>query len=245
VTDHPTEDVPRSILVICAHPDDVDFGAAGSVATWTRAGAEVTYCMVTSGQAGSDDRTQTADEIAANRVVEQTAAAATLGVTDLIWLGHSDGAVVSSLELRRDLSRVIRQVRPDRVVTQSPELNLDRIYASHPDHVATGTAALAAVYPDARNPHSHTELLAEGLEPHTVPEVWLMAGPTTVASSRVHVDTTDVIDLKISALRCHVSQTGHRADLDEMIRAWAALTAAECGLAEGRLAEAFRRVDTR
>lgn len=239
------DDIPGSILIICAHPDDVDFGAAGSVATWTKAGAKVTYCMVTSGQAGSDDRTKSSHEIATNRVREQTNAAATLGVADLVWLGHADGAVESTIALRRDLSRVIRQVRPDRVVTQSPELNLDRIYASHPDHVATGAAALAAVYPDARNPHSHTELLAEGLEPHAVPEVWLMAGPTTPPTSRVHVDTTDVIDLKVAALRCHASQTAHRTDLDEMIRAWAALTAAECGLEDGRYAEAFRRVDTR
>lgn len=235
---------PERILIICAHPDDVDFGVAGSVASWTASGIDVTYCIVTNGQAGSDDRTLTAAQIGAGRIIEQTAAAAVVGVTDLVWLGYADGVVESTIGLRRDLSRVIRQVRPQRVVTQSSELNLDRIFASHPDHLATGMAALAAVYPDSRNPHAHPELLAEGHEPWSVPELWLMAGPLTPERSRVHVDITDTIDLKIKALRCHVSQNGGWTELDDMIKSWGTATAKECGLPEGVLAEAFRRVIT-
>lgn len=235
---------PERILVICAHPDDMDFGAAGSIAHWTTAGITVTYCLVTSGQAGSEDRSLTPDQVAEVRIAEQTAAAALVGVTNLIWLGWPDGAVEPTLVLRRELSRIIRSVRPDRVVTQSPQLNLDRIYASHPDHLATGQAALAAVYPDARNPHAHPELLADGFEPWVVPEVWLMAGPTTPESSRVHVDITTTMDNKIAALRCHRSQNQTWAELDDVIRAWGTLTAVEVGLPEGRMAEAFRRVDT-
>jgi len=236
---------PARILIVCAHPDDVDFGAGGSVAVWTRAGVEVTYCMITSGQAGSEDRTLSVEDIAAIRIEEQTAAAKVMGVTDLIWLGYPDGALEPTIELRRDLSRVIRQVRPDRVVTQSPQLTLDRIYASHPDHLAAGTATIAAVYPDARNPRSHPELLDEGHEPHAVDEIWIMGGAGANESSRMIIDTTDVIDLKVEALRAHVTQTGHRVDLAEMIRAWGEATAKEVGLPEGRSAEVFRRVDTR
>lgn len=159
------------ILVITAHPDDVDFGAGGTVATWVVEGNEVEYCLVTDGQAGGSDNTVTRDEVAALRRREQTAAANMLGVTKLHWLGFPDGAVVADLNLRREISAVIRKVKPDRVLTQSSERNYNRIYASHPDHLATGEAALCAVYPDARNEFAFPELLSErGLAPHAVPE---------------------------------------------------------------------------
>jgi len=233
-------------LVVVAHPDDVDFGAAGTVATWTAAGVEVTYCLVTSGDAGGSDRNQSYAERAELREEEQRQAAAAVGVSDLRFLRHPDGKVVADLDLRRDISRVIRQVRPDVVLCQSAARDLDRIYASHPDHLAAGEAAMCAVYPDARNPFAHPELLdIEGLEPWTVPEVWVMASPHVPEHARVVVDVTDVIDRKVEALRCHLSQTAHREDLDDMIRQWAAGTAAAVGLPEGRLAESFRRVDTR
>ncbi len=152
--------------MVTAHPDDVDFGAAGAVAAFTSAGVEVTYCIVTNGQAGGSDRTMSRAEMAALRQDEQRAAAAVVGVNDVRFLGHPDGTVQASLQLRRDISRVIRQVRPERVITQSPERNWDAIYASHPDHLAAGEAAVCAVYPDARNPFAHPELLEdEGLEP--------------------------------------------------------------------------------
>ena len=132
------------------------------------------------------------------------------------------------------------------MLTQSSERNLDRIYASHPDHLAVGEATIAAVYPDSRNPFAYPELIAgEGLEPWTVPQLWLMGGPATPDHARVDVDVTDAFDLKIEALRAHESQTAHRVDLEDMIRGWLSITARAAGLAEGRLAESFRRVDCR
>src|SRR2546429_266790 len=136
------------ILVITAHPDDVDFGAAGSVAVWTDQGIAVSYCIVTDGEAGGSDSSLARSDMAALRRAEQTAAAECVGVSDLHFLGHPDGRVQATIALRRDISRTIRQVRPQRVVCQSPERNFQRIYASHPDHLAAGEAALCAVYPD-------------------------------------------------------------------------------------------------
>ncbi len=231
-------DVSRA-LVVTAHPDDVDFGAAGTVAGWVQAGIRVAYCVCTSGDAGGYDDTPRA-EIGPLREAEQCAAAAELGVHDVRFLGYPDGRLTASVQLRRDISREIRRFRPDRVLTQSPEIWWQRIGASHPDHRATGEAALAAVYPDARNRYAHPELLAdEGLEPWTVHEMWLMAAP---AERLDHAqDITDTYDRKVAALRAHVSQTA-QLDLDELLRPVHARAASRFGLPEGRLAEAFQIV---
>ncbi|MBA3523578.1 MAG: PIG-L family deacetylase [Geodermatophilaceae bacterium] len=225
-------------LVVVAHPDDVDFGAAGTVARWVAEGIEVTYCLVTDGDAGGFDDTPRS-EMAGLRRAEQTAAAAVVGVTDLRFLGHPDGQVYPTLAMRRDISRVIRQVRPQRVLTQSPDLYLDRLPASHPDHRATGAATIDAVYPDARNPFAHPELLAdEGLEAWTVRELWLMGAPD---AGHV-VDITEVFDTKMTALRSHVSQVSHNDGLDTMMRGWGTMVARAGGLPDGRLGEVFRMV---
>ncbi len=228
-------------LVIIAHPDDVDFGAAGTVGVLTDAGVEVTYCLVTDGDAGGFDLTIARADMAAMRRIEQTRAAKEVGVTSLIFLGHADGRVVADLALRRDLSRVIRQVRPTVAIIQSPERNLDRIYASHPDHLATGEASISAIYPDARNPFAHTELLDEGLEPWAVGEVWVMAG----RSPNAHIDVSAQIDRKIRALLCHETQHSDPSGTEGRVREWMAATAAQNGLAAGLFAEAFQVVDTR
>jgi LmbE family N-acetylglucosaminyl deacetylase len=174
---------------------------------------------------------------------EQREAAAVVGAKDVVFLGHPDGRLQPTIELRRDISRVIRQKRPHRVVTQSPERNWERIFASHPDHLAAGEATMCAVYPDARNPFAHPELLAdEGLEAHTVPEVWVAS-----LNDRAdhYVDITDTFDRKIAALRAHVSQTAHMTALEERMRAWGSMQAKAAGLAEGRLAEGYLVLDTR
>jgi LmbE family N-acetylglucosaminyl deacetylase len=228
------------ILVVTAHPDDVDFGAAGSVATWTASGIAVTYCLVTDGEAGGTDQSMPRPRMAELRRREQTAAAKEVGVTDLRFLGHPDGRVEPTLALRRDLARVIREHRPQRVVAQAPERNYQRIHASHPDHLATGEAALGAVYPDARNPFAHPELLEEGLEPWSVAEVYLMA----FADPDVLVDITSTIDRKVAALLHHESQIADPAPMDTLLRDWAAANARRGGLGEGRFAEGFRRIDT-
>ena len=229
------------VLVVTAHPDDVDFGAAGSIATWTEAGIDVTYCIVTDGDAGGFDPDVPRDQIGGIRRAEQTAAASTVGVSDLVFLGYPDGRLESTIELRRDISRVIRQVRPQRVVTQSPERNYQRIYASHPDHLAAGEATLAAVYPDARNPYAHPELAAAGFEAWSVDEVWMMVG----ANPDRFVETTDVLDRKVKALLSHVSQMTNPDAMEPLIRGWGEMNGKVAGLADGRTAEVFQRIDTR
>jgi LmbE family N-acetylglucosaminyl deacetylase len=228
-------------LVVTAHPDDVDFGAAGTVANLTDAGVAVSYCLVTDGQAGGFDHAVPRADMASIRRKEQTLAAAEVGVTDLHFLGHMDGEVVASLDLRHEISRVIRTVRPQVLITQSPERNLDRVYSSHPDHIATGEATLCAVYPDARNPFAFPELLTSGLEPWSVHEVWVMGHH----APREVVDITDQVERKLRALHAHASQHPDPAAMDERVRAWFKLTAEQFGLPEGSSAEVFRVIDTR
>lgn len=225
-------------LVVTAHPDDVDFGAAGTIATWVAQGTQVSYCVITDGDAGGFDPAVPRSEIPRIRREEQIAAARILGVTDVRFLGYRDGELEVSHGLRRDISRVIRQVRPQRMLIQSPERNWARIPASHPDHMAAGEAAIFAIYPDARNPFAHPALLNdEGLEAWTVHDVWVMAAP----EPNMFVDVSEHVDLKLAALRAHDSQTAHMDDLDERISSWMAAAAARGGLPEGRLAEAFLR----
>ncbi len=199
------------------------------------------YCVCTDGDAGGFDPNVPRSAIGGIRRAEQAAAAAVLGVHELHCLGFPDGALTPSLDLRRAISRVIRQVRPQRVVCQSPTRTWSSVYASHPDHMASGEAALCAVYPDARNPFAFPELAAEGYEAHTVPEVWVMA---VEGADRV-VDVTGFLEAKEAALRCHVSQeTDRDGRLEPLLRGWMGATAKAGGLAEGRLAEAFRHFDT-
>jgi LmbE family N-acetylglucosaminyl deacetylase len=231
----------RRILVINAHPDDVDFSAAGTIALWTDAGIEVTYCIVTDGDAGGHDESVPRAAVPPLRRAEQAAAAKQVGVHDLRFLGYPDGRVEPTLALRGDLARVIRQVRPDRVVCPSPDRNYQRVFASHPDHRAVGSAALDAVYPDARNPFAFPELLAgEGLEPWTVREVWIPGG----AAPSHYVDVTATFPRKVAALRAHGSQTGQMENLEEFLRGWHARNAEQGGLPEGSLAEAFQVINT-
>lgn len=237
LTDQGEIEAPERALIVVAHPDDIDFGMAGTVAALTSAGCHVAYCLATSGEAGGDDLSQTSEELAAIRQAEQTAAAAKVGVSELHWLGHPDGMVVADLALRRDIARVIRMTRPDVVLCQTSIPDWDRIYISHPDHLATAAAALAAIYPDSRNPRAFPELLAEGHEPHTVGEIWLIG-----TDPNRWIDITDSFDCKVSALRSHRSQTAHMEDLEDRLREWAADTAAAGNLPEGRLAEAYRVV---
>ena len=241
MADVPADAAIARILSITAHPDDVDFGAAGTVAQWTDAGLEVIYCVVTDGDAGGSDEDIPRAKMASLRRAEQIAAAKCVGVTDVRFLGYPDGQVEATIDLRRDLARVIRQVRPDRVLCSSPERNYTRVGFSHPDHRAVGSATLDAVYPDARNPFAFPELRAEeGLEAWTVREVWISGGP---APTR-YVDVTDTFPRKVAALRAHETQIAHRDDLEQMLRERLARTAAQGGLPEGRLAEAFQVLNT-
>ena len=230
-----TADVTRA-LVVTAHPDDLDFGAGGTVAAWSRAGLDVAICLVTNGDAGQLGSTPRA-EVTAVRQAEARAAATELGVTDVTFLGYPDSRVAVTLDLRRDIARQIRRLRPQRVLTWAPERSWDRIGADHPDHRAVGEATMCAVYPDAANPNIHPELAAdEGWEAWRTSEAWLMA-PVEANS---FVDVTDTFDAKIAALRAHTSQTAHDGGLETRLKDTAASAAQRAGLPSGRLAEVFR-----
>lgn len=232
---------PLRYLHVAAHPDDLDFGCAGTTAILTSEGHEVIYCLVTDGQAGGFDSSISREKMAEIRRQEQTAAAKVVGVSELHFLGFPDGAVEANLDLRRAIARVIRRVKPDRVVSQSPQRNFDRVYGSHPDHLAVGESTLNAVYPDSRNEFAFPELFQDdGLEPHTVAEVWMMGGP----EPDHFIDITDTIELKIEALLCHESQMREPGRMPDMIKEWAQSQGERAGLPEGRMAEGFRCIKT-
>lgn len=236
----PRADVAR-VLAVCAHPDDVDFAAAGTVATWLDAGIEVSYLLVTRGDAGGFDDTPR-DQMPALREAEQRAAAKALGVSTVEFLdGYADGTVTASIALRRDITRAIRRYRPDRILTNSPLRRWERLAGpSHPDHLAVGEATTCAVYPDARNAFAFPDLLRdEGLEPWVVPEVWYCGGPSPDHA----VDITGVYPRKLAALEAHVTQTSHM-ELDQRLRTMLGASAAAAGLPPGRLAELFTVIST-
>jgi LmbE family N-acetylglucosaminyl deacetylase len=230
----PLTDVKR-VLAVFAHPDDVDFSASATIAGWIAAGLEVGYLLVTRGDAGGFDDTPR-EKMPIIREAEQRAAAGLLGVTTVDFLdGYADGTVTASIELRRDITRAIRAFQPDRIVTSSPLRRWDRIAGpSHPDHLAVGEATTCAIYPDSRNEFAFPELMAQGLAPWLVREVWYAGGPAPDHA----VDVTDTYPAKIAALRAHASQTRH-LDFETMLRERGAMMARAAGLPEGRLAEAF------
>ncbi|GAB3139794.1 PIG-L family deacetylase [Micromonospora sonneratiae] len=231
----PLSDVRRTLAVF-AHPDDIDFGSAGTIANWSDEGIEVRYLLVTRGDAGGFDDTPR-EELPVMREREQRAAAAAVGVDQVEFLdGYADGTLSPTLALRRDITAAIRRFRPDRVLTSSPLRRWEHLAGpSHPDHLAVGEATTCAVYPDSRNPFAFPELLREeGLEPWVVREIWYAGGPGPDHA----VDITDQFDRKVAALRAHTSQTAH-LDLESWLRDWLGATAQSAGLPEGRLAEAF------
>jgi LmbE family N-acetylglucosaminyl deacetylase len=236
----PRTDVERA-LVVSAHPDDVDFGAAGTVARWVDEGVDVTYLVVTRGDAGGFDDTPR-HQMPLLREAEQRAAAKAVGVERVEFLdGYGDGTLTPSLPLRRDITRAIRRYRPERVLTSSPLRRWERIAGpGHPDHLAVGEATTCAIYPDARNPFAHPELLRdEGLEPWVVREVWYHGGPDPDHM----VDITATYPRKISALLAHVTQTSHE-DIEARMRPiWEGI-ARRGGLPEGSVAEAFTVLPT-
>jgi LmbE family N-acetylglucosaminyl deacetylase len=232
------------VLLVMAHPDDAEFWAGGTIAAWTDAGIAVTYCVLTDGEAGGFDPTIPRADIPAIRRAEQREAAGLLGVGDVRFLGLSEGGLgEASAVLHGDLVRVIRQVRPQRVVTWSPEWNWARFRSCHPAHLATGVATLRAIYPDAGNRFALTQLLQdEGLEPWTVGEVWLINSPAREVNH--FVDITATFDRKVAAVRAHVSQVKDPVDLAGRLRERIAANTTDAGLSEDRLAEAFQVVQT-
>ncbi|MEP7289298.1 MAG: PIG-L deacetylase family protein [Chloroflexota bacterium] len=212
---------PKRVMVIVAHPDDIEFGIAGTIARWVKEGAEVCYVLCTSGDVGILDPHITKAEAMAIREAEQVAAAAVVGVTNVIFLREPDGMLEATIALRKRLVREIRKFRPDTVIAGDPtQLWAGENYINHPDHRAAATVALDAVFPAAGMPTLFKELEDEGLTAHKTYKVYV----TSWGPSETFVNITDTIELKIEALRQHKSQI---IDWDpaEQVRKWAAETA--------------------
>jgi LmbE family N-acetylglucosaminyl deacetylase len=196
------------VLVVSAHPDDIEFGCAGTVARWVDEGAQVTTCIVTDGSTGSQDRSLVGANLSAIRREESERAAKLIGAREVIWLGYRDGYVEYSLGLRRDIARVFRRTRPHRYLVMDPTSTIEDSFVNHPDHRAVGQASLDVTVTAGTTPGHFPELLEEGLEPwRGLRELWIM-GPGT---KPVVSDISATIDRKIEALLCHKSQVGEDA----------------------------------
>jgi LmbE family N-acetylglucosaminyl deacetylase len=197
---------PKVVLAIGAHPDDLEFGISGSAATWVKAGAKVHYLICTDGSKGSDDLTLSSAELIKLRRDEQRDAAKILGVSSVTFLDHEDGVTEANADLKRDIARVIRQLKPDTVVAQDPLMvyNADFGIINHNDHRNVGLAAMDAVYPLARDHLSFPELVAEGLEPHKVKDLLFMGSFDDRTNH--YVDITSTYETKLKALAAHASQ---------------------------------------
>ena len=215
------------VLVITAHPDDMEFGCGGSLARWADEGAEVTVAVVTDGSTGTQDRRIVGEELAAIRLVESQAAADVLGVGELVWMGLRDGYVEYTLDLRRELARLFRKHRPHRFIVMDPTPTIEDRFVNHPDHRAVGQASLDVTLTAGTTPGHFPELLEEGLEPWRGLRDLYIQGPGT---KPVAVDISATIDRKIEALMCHRSQVGDNA---EMIERWVREHSAEAGKAAG------------
>jgi LmbE family N-acetylglucosaminyl deacetylase len=232
-------------LVVAAHPDDPDFGVAGTAARLARDGHAVHYLMLTSGDAGSEDPEQSTDELIRIREAEQSASGRILGLTSVQFLRFPDGELQPTLELRKAIVRVMRQLRADVVLCQDPRslVDDDSTYLNHPDHRAAGQAALDAAFPAAGNPRAFRDLLFdEGLGAHKVREVWLYF--TGGQHVNHYVDITEALDQKVAALAAHESQLGAWArsgGLRAEMTKWAETAAARSGLGM-RYAEGFQRI---
>lgn len=213
--------IPESAMAIVAHPDDIEFSCAGTLARWARAGARISYVLCTSGDVGIADPKLTRQQAAQIREGEQSAAARVIGASEVIFLREPDGLLQPTLELRKKLVREIRRFRPEVVICGDPTVVFaNGTYINHPDHRAAATAALDAVFPAAGQPHLFEELADEGLKPHKVRKVYV----SVWGNGDTFVSIDETIDLKIEALKQHKSQM-EGWDPGEMIRNWAAETA--------------------
>ena len=227
---------PDRVLVVSAHPDDIEFGAAGTVARWVGEGAQVRYLLMTRGEKGSDDPSADPAAIAAVREVEQRAAAAEIGIAGVDFLDEPDGQVEAGLRLRERVTRVIRTFQPEIVMSHDPTvLFVNNEWVNHPDHRAVGMVVVDAVFPTARDPLNFPEHIAAGLSPWKVAELFLWS--TNEANQLV--DIGDTLERKLAALAHHASQF---RDFGETSR-WVRRGAEELGERAGyRAAEGFRRV---
>lgn len=229
----------RRVLCFAAHPDDIDFGAAGTIAGWTAAGIAVEYCIMTDGDAGgfSDEHRP---GIVERRRNEQRAAAQLVGVEKIHFLGERDGYLEPTDGLIGRIVELIRTVRPQIVLSMHPERNWERIQKSHPDHLACGEAVTRAIYPAVENPYAYPELAAKGVEAYRLPWLWFYGGPTQLENH--FVDVTDHVEEKVRAIRFHASQHPDIERMDSAVRGFLAANASRAGFPVGRSAEAFQTV---
>ena len=221
-------------MVVVAHADDAEWGCAGTVAQWCNNGWEVVYVLCTDGSKGTDDARLTSEELVSIRKKEQLDAGQVLGLHNVVFLDYEDSMLEPTLDLRRDIVRQIRFYKPDILICLSPLRRLDgSSYFGHPDHLASGEAALSAVFPSSRDRLTYPELLEEGLEPHKVSEVWIMGHD----DDDKFVDVTDYIDVAVSALKSHSSQTTGE-DVGQQLIDWRSRTGEKVGFA---YAESFKR----
>lgn len=226
--------VPERAMFIYAHPDDIEFGVAGTAAKWIKAGSEITYVLLTDGNVGSHQDGISPAELAQIRREEQTAAAEVVGAK-CVFLGHDDGLLQPTLEIRKELVRLIRRFRPVAVVCGDPTLYFPSdSYINHPDHRAAAQVALDAVFPASEMSMLYPDLAGEGLSGHKVNFVYVNWGQ----DNNVYIDISDSIDLKIEALRQHKSQLGEW-DPEDRIREWNSDIGKKVGF---EYAEAFRRI---
>ena len=230
--------VPFRALVVTAHPDDMEFGSAGTLAKWADQGADITLCIATDGSTGTQDRDLMGNKLSDLRKEESRAAADVVGIKDIVWLDYRDGYVEYTLDLRKDIARVFRNYKPHRFMVIDPAPTIADRFINHPDHRAVGQASLDVSMTAGTTPGHFPELLDEGAVPwRGLRELWI-AGPA--GGARV-VDITDYIDRKIDALRCHASQVG---DNVEEIAAFVRTYTAETGKPHGfAYAESFRVID--
>jgi LmbE family N-acetylglucosaminyl deacetylase len=229
--------IPERAIALFAHPDDPEFLAGGTIAQWTDAGCEVSYVIMTDGRAGDmglrdDPKPISEAELVARRQQEQRAAGAVLGVRDIVFLDHHDGELMHTLELRRQLVREIRKRKPQAALLFDPQRRVMPGYVQHPDHWTSGEAALAALFPLAGSPRAFPELRDEGLEAHSVPDLYLVAA----VDPNYQVDITATIERKIAAMRCHTSQVADPERVETMMKGMAQAAAGGTGYA---YAEAF------
>ena len=224
----------RRAMVVVAHADDAEWVCSGTVARWCAQGWQVVYLLCTDGSKGSDDPQMTGPQLIKLRQEEQLAAGRVLGLHDVIFLDHEDAMLQPTLELRRDIVRQIRRCRPDIIIAMAPTRQLSGDgYLGHPDHLAVGEATLSAIYPAARDRLTFPELLAEGLEPHKVEEVWIMESD----NADQYVDVTPYMDTAVAALKEHQSQVSPE-DAEKYLRQWRRRIGQKVGM---EYAEAFKR----
>jgi len=196
---------PKNVLVIAAHPDDIEFSCSGTAAKWANEGSEVIFVLCTSGESGSHDLEMPPEKLVPIRQSEQKCASEILGIKEVVFLDYPDGTMINSLELRKEITKLIRKYRPDAVLTWDPSRRYSGTsYLNHPDHIVVGEACLAALMPACDSPFIFPELMAEGFEPFKVYDVYLFG----VESPNVWIDISEMIEKKIQSIKCHKSQFG-------------------------------------